>query len=62
MLANSNEACVEFGGEIWIFQKRSAWKSEKIYTAGAANFKNIFIAIKFLSIVIFFHNFLQVLE
>ena len=26
MLPNSNEICVEFGEEIWIFQKRSAWK------------------------------------
>ena len=28
VLPNSNEVCVEFGGEIWIFQKRSAWKME----------------------------------
>ena len=27
VLPNSNEVCVEFGGEIWIFQKRSAWKT-----------------------------------
>ena len=29
VLPNSNEVCVEFGGEIWIFQKRSAWKTAK---------------------------------
>ena len=25
----NNEVCVEFGGENWIFQKRSAWKIAK---------------------------------